>query len=223
LGLKILSPEKLKAKARAKVKNWKKEKALAEKRGIPKAADVSLVVRNLSARKALSDKEKERLDFELGDVASATEGLEGREEKIRRLLEAGADVNVRRGNGWTPLMVEARHGIFAEVMKLLIAYGADLDLQNSEGSTALHIAAIDNNGEAAEILIDAGADPHIKDVNGRDVMGVCVWASNSVAYILSEKLGIPLPLGFEDPDVDEEPSDGGIWPKDLDDDGDSLT
>jgi len=33
LALKILSPEKLKAKARAKVENWKREKELAGERG----------------------------------------------------------------------------------------------------------------------------------------------------------------------------------------------
>ncbi|MCP4646789.1 MAG: ankyrin repeat domain-containing protein [bacterium] len=202
MRLKILSPEKLRAKAVAKLKNWKREKALAEKRGIPKSADVSFVMRNLRARKALSDKEKGRLDSELINTAHELDA-EGREAKITRLLEAGADVNVRDGKGWTPLMVEGMAGPIEGMMEMLIAYGAEVDLQNDKGNTALHVAAEYNNSGGAEILANAGADPDIKNNEGKDVMDCCVWVSNSVAFVINEVCELPLPPEFFE-DVDED-------------------
>lgn len=200
---KILSPDKIRSNAVAKLDKWRRAKTIAEKRGaIPESANPAFVVRSRMKRVGLSEEEQKRLDSELNDAASATD-LEGREEKIKRLLEAGADVNTKHGSGWTPLMSEARYGPLDTVMDLFIDYGAELNLQNNEGDTALHIAAMDNNTGTAEILLEAGADPHIKNKEGKDVMDVCVWVSDSVAHLL-EKQGIPLPAGFDDPDEDVE-------------------
>jgi ankyrin repeat protein len=152
MNLKILSPEKLRAKAVAKLDQWKRAKRIAERKGhIPESANPAFVVRNKVKRVELSEEEQKKLDSELNDAASATD-MEGREEKIKRLLDAGADVNTIHGSGWTPLMMEARYGPLGGVMELLIAFGAELDLQDSEGETALDIANRNKRTETAEFL-----------------------------------------------------------------------
>ncbi|KAL3478902.1 ankyrin repeat-containing domain protein [Aspergillus californicus] len=50
-----------------------------------------------------------------------------------------------------------------EIAKLLIAHGADINLQNNYGRTPLHCAVLENNWKAGTLIIDAGADLNIRD------------------------------------------------------------
>src|SRR5262249_24390635 len=58
---------------------------------------------------------------------------------MRRLLDAGADVNATRRNGWT-LLMEAVRCNDAKIARVLIERGADLDARNHTGDTALGYA-----------------------------------------------------------------------------------
>ncbi|MCP4647146.1 MAG: ankyrin repeat domain-containing protein [bacterium] len=73
---------------------------------------------------------------------------------IMRLLEAGADVNAKGFEGWTPLM-KAADGGSEEICQALIDAGADLDHKDEFGSTALAIATRENNAGAAVLLAKA--------------------------------------------------------------------
>jgi ankyrin repeat protein len=103
--------------------------------------------------------------------------------EVRRLLSAGADINVMDQNGWTPLHWAClrRH---LQVFKELVEHGADIEVETSYGSTPLHLAAIyghlpfviellnpnDSNGTTTTILgkrKSRGADTEAKD-NGGD-------------------------------------------------------
>ena len=75
----------------------------------------------------------------------------GSQDIVRMLVAAGAKINARDGQQWTPLMVAAQKGR-AEVVKVLISLGADINL-NAKGMTALDVAAGD---EVERILIEAG-------------------------------------------------------------------
>ena len=78
------------------------------------------------------------------------------------------------GDGWTPLMAAVLHGSVAVVETLLDAAddpAAFAGAQNRYGQTALHIAARgtkkDDSGEAIlRKLLEAGADPGVKDAYG---------------------------------------------------------
>jgi len=89
----------------------------------------------------------------------------GNIEAVKQHLAAGADVNAKDENGWTPLHYAANIG-YKEIAELLIANGADVNAQSEDKSTALHTAAYWGQKEVAELLIGKGADVNAKDEDG---------------------------------------------------------
>ena len=84
------------------------------------------------------------------------------------LISAGADVNSRALDGWTPLHSAAAHSREPDVIAALIAAGADIDSQTRHKATPLHWAARQSRvPEVLAALLDAGADVQIKDVRGK--------------------------------------------------------
>ena len=61
-------------------------------------------------------------------------------EILSCLIETGADVNARTNDGVTPLMIAAEKGHTYAVASL-VKCGANVDLQDKYGNTALHYAA----------------------------------------------------------------------------------
>ena len=62
-------------------------------------------------------------------------------------------------NRETPLNKAAEQGA-TEVVRKMIAKGADVNLKASGGTTALHVAAANGHTEIVDILLAAGADPN---------------------------------------------------------------
>lgn len=115
---------------------------------------------------------------------------------VKDLLAAGADCNLPDADGTTPLMMAAqrdnlenvkvlirrgadpdvvneneRQGalVFAEdweVIRFLVASGANLEIRDDSGETPLAVAARIGDERKAEILLDLGADPRAKDDRG---------------------------------------------------------
>jgi len=79
------------------------------------------------------------------------------------LINRGVNLDLREQNGYTALII-ASHG-YIEVLNALIAAGADINLQNNEGETALMIAASNNDLTMVNALIAAGANPNLRDNN----------------------------------------------------------
>lgn len=77
-------------------------------------------------------------------------------EKVKKLLELGANVNSRSKDGSTPLMYAARSGL-VDVCKLLIECGADSNAQNSLGVTPLMKAVLSESVELCKVLLEHGA------------------------------------------------------------------
>jgi uncharacterized protein len=83
---------------------------------------------------------------------------------VRRLLEAEADPNISingptdppEQQGITPLHQAASVGDM-EMLRLLIAHGADLDTAKADGLTPLMAAAFSGQFEAVRALVEAGA------------------------------------------------------------------
>jgi ankyrin repeat protein len=121
----------------------------------------------------------------LGETALMWAAAENHPEAVRALIEHGADPNVRsdklvypkdrfglegvttilpHGN-WTALMYAGRQGSL-EAARTLAAMGADLNLADPDGTTALELAILNGHFDTAGMLTEKGADPNIADVTG---------------------------------------------------------
>lgn len=86
------------------------------------------------------------------------------------LLKTGVDVNKKDNDGLTPLFY-ALDTPDANMVLLLLKYGAEPKVQDKEKRTPLHHAALHllplRCANIAKMLMDYGADPNMKDENGR--------------------------------------------------------
>ncbi len=91
---------------------------------------------------------------------------------IRTLLELGADPNLPADDGFPPLIAALATGRVApgmttrsdvdQVIRLLLAFGADPNQRGINDYTALHMAVAERNALAVQRLLDAGADPDLR-------------------------------------------------------------
>lgn len=79
-------------------------------------------------------------------------------EKVRLLLDHGADPNARSQEGRTALLIAARQPGSLPVIKLLLAKGADLRAKDNAGGGALHLAAETGDLEMLHFFLEKGAD-----------------------------------------------------------------
>ncbi|RSL89936.1 hypothetical protein CEP51_000961 [Fusarium floridanum] len=77
----------------------------------------------------------------------------GHTDQVKALIDAGADVNIKRKNGRQALNGAAN----AEIVDLLVRAGADVHATDASGCTALHMAAGNNETEIVEKLLLMGA------------------------------------------------------------------
>lgn len=78
-------------------------------------------------------------------------------ERVKELLDEGADVNEPEPNGMTVLMVAASENQNAVVQELLARKEINVDAQDDLGMTALMLAAAGNNITVAKLLLNAMA------------------------------------------------------------------
>ena len=86
--------------------------------------------------------------------------------KIEQLLQSGVDINTQHPtSGTTVLMIASSYYYYDDMVEFLIQKGAKLDLQDSEGKTALLWAA-SNSLPNAKILVANGAKVNIAANDG---------------------------------------------------------
>lgn len=99
---------------------------------------------------------------------------------IVALLAVLANANARDPHGATPLMLALQkpegtlkpQSRILSIIKTLLDAGADPDLQDHEGHTALMWAVRWDNLEAARLLLAAGASPHLRNDAGQTALEI---------------------------------------------------
>ena len=125
---------------------------------------------------------------------------DGNLEALKQHIAAGTDLNRRTPDGQkTTLLITTAAFGQAGAAKALIEAKADLNLQNKDGSTALHTAAFMCHPEIVEALLKAGADKAIKTNTGATALdgAQAPWNEVKPVYdllntILYTPIGIPL-------------------------------
>src|SRR6266581_4878623 len=80
---------------------------------------------------------------------------------MKVLLANGADVNAKPPSRFQNTAVDsAVSGDHAEVVRILLAAGADPNIRSEANYTTLHKAAAHGNLDIVRMLLDGGADPN---------------------------------------------------------------
>lgn len=83
--------------------------------------------------------------------------------KVRLLIGRGANVNLASARGRTALFLAAMADRSADIVRLLIAAGADVKVVDGMKMTVLHAAALGNDADTVRLLIDAGVNVDARD------------------------------------------------------------
>ena len=121
-----------------------------------------------NAQSKSGTQEKPKTPEELKAEADATflDSIEkGDASTFYSLLESGADVDAKKSNGTTALMVAANNDR-PELLKALISRGAEVNAKNNFGNTALINAASFGQVEMVRDLLIAGANVKAKNESG---------------------------------------------------------
>ena len=82
--------------------------------------------------------------------------------KIKRLIEMGADVNFKDAHGQSPLLLAVNWSNKA-LVEILISAGADVNTVDRCGDSPLEVAVYRDNVPISKLLISAGADVNAKN------------------------------------------------------------
>jgi hypothetical protein len=119
---------------------------------------------SLKAAQALIDWPKSNVEIRTAADESPLmmASLKGHLEIVKKLIARDADVNKP---GWAPLHYAATNGHLA-VMELLLEHHAFIDAESPNGTTPLMMAAHYGTPAAVKLLLEAGADPSMKNQLG---------------------------------------------------------
>jgi len=104
--------------------------------------------------------------------------IQGNTEAVRLFLSAGMSPD-KKNEGLPPLLEATRRG-HSEIALALIDAGADVNVRDAYGVTAMMFAAICGSTEVIKRLIDAGADVNAQDLDGRSVLIEALTTENDI-------------------------------------------
>lgn len=96
---------------------------------------------------------------------------------VQTLIDAKADVNMKDGDGRTPLIIMSEGGK-TDIVKALLGAGADVNARDKDGFSSLANAALMGYMDTVEVLLNAKADVNIKDNNGLTPLFAAIYGNS---------------------------------------------
>ena len=109
----------------------------------------------------------------------------GNKDVINALLNAGANPDISDNYDLTGLHYAAYLDCNKEVLQAIIDHGADVNATNKNNHTALMFACNNSNEDAINMLLNAGTDPTIGDINGDTCLHAAV-GQNCTKEVIEE-------------------------------------
>nr|XP_034334437.1 SH3 and multiple ankyrin repeat domains protein 3 isoform X4 [Crassostrea gigas] len=103
---------------------------------------------------------------------------------VEMLLQERAFIGSQDEQGWFEIHHACRQGLVQHLEHLLF-YGADMDVQNASGNTALHVCALHNRESCLRVLLFRGANKEILNYSNQSPYECAILAgNNAIAEIL---------------------------------------
>jgi ankyrin repeat protein len=118
---------------------------------------------------------------------------------MKKLIDAGCDVNLATKAGWTPLHFCSYKGFIEGMSLLLQVQTIDLDAMNDEGNTAVMLAVIENQSYAAKLLVSKGANINLKNADRLSPLFGAVMAGDNemVEFLLASGANVSIDQNFQ--------------------------
>ncbi|MFZ6772555.1 ankyrin repeat domain-containing protein [Undibacterium sp. SXout7W] len=122
-----------------------------------------------------------------GDTALMLACFLGNTEAVKKLIAAGAEINQV---GWAPLHYAAAKGN-TDIIALLLEHFAYIDTESPNKTTPLMMAVRSGKLEAVSLLLEEGADPHLKNTLGLTALDFAEEIEQrEIAALLQQKMQI---------------------------------
>ena len=121
----------------------------------------ALMIASCGSKDSSAQNKKPGAEAPAIDIHTAV--VSGNKEAVKQHIAAGTNINEKDPFGGSSPLISAALFDKAEIAKILIDAGADINFQNNEGSTALHTAAFFCRPEIVKMLLEKNADKTIKN------------------------------------------------------------
>ncbi|MCX7772204.1 MAG: ankyrin repeat domain-containing protein [Clostridia bacterium] len=111
--------------------------------------------------------------------------ITGHVGELKALIQSGINLNVKIGEGDTPLCIVAK--CRPDLVKLFIENGADVNQKSDSNISPLHWAVEYDNTDVVTHLLEAGANTEITDHSGETPLHWAGWTGHhkSAALIIA--------------------------------------
>lgn len=100
---------------------------------------------------------------------------------VQSLLDDGADTSLRDIDGWSAIMLAARHD-FIQVAKLLVEAGASIHTVTVFGDNILHISADNGSTRCFAYFLQLGCDAHLENIYGNTALYLAGSYNSLISY-----------------------------------------